>query len=231
MPTTGDLILFRHTARKKSANLLGQTFARFRKTDLCHVAVAYGQHTMVDAQPRVGIAQYSIQNVLGGLSRGSYRVLRNRVLALDLDLQREVRLYIHDSVGGRYNWFFMLYEYEDGAFCSEYAARIYNRIGLSFASDTAAYVLPGDLVRLFKRSDWRDVTTEYLDYLSLAMRPVVSTASVARALAEAAATLRRSEVRSELGELEASHFINRATRLRKSLWKRNLSERSIVSEA
>jgi len=226
MPATGDLLLFRHTARKKSVNVLGQAIARLRRIDICHVAIAYGQHTMADAQPAVGIAPYAIQDVLAGLPRDSYRVLRNRVLANDPELQHSVRLYIHDSVGGKYNWFFLLYEHEHGAFCSEYAARIYNHIGLGFASDTAAYVLPGDLARLFKRSDWCDVTKEYIAYLSPKRYPSVSTVAVAEVLGKSDVVLRRAQIRAELVQLESSHFVNRAARLRKSRWARSLSMRS-----
>lgn len=225
MPTVGDLLLFRHTGRKKSINVVGQAIARFRKTDISHVAIACGEHTLADAQPNVGIAPYAILDELASLPRDSFRVLRNRVLANDSELQRNVRLYIHDSVGGKYNWFFLLYEHKHGAFCSEYAARIFNHVGLGFAGKTAAYVLPGDLARLFKRSDWIDVTKEYIEYLSPKLYPSVSTAAVAEALGKSDAVMKRAQAQAELREFKSSHFFNRAARLRKSRLARSLSMR------
>lgn len=166
MPKLGDLVLFRASSKDSAANRLAQSVARLQKSEVTHVALTYGSHTFVDARPGVGIWMHPIDDELSGQSAGAYTVIRNRALDIDNTLQRKLQTFVELSVGGNYNWLFLLMQRDSNAFCSEFVARAYEYLGLGIASKSPVQVLPSELQDLKRRSDWTDVTAEYAAYVT-----------------------------------------------------------------
>jgi hypothetical protein len=210
----GDIVLFRSGTKGASANRMAQSIARLKKSQVNHVALTYGSHTLVDAQPKLGIEAHSIAESIRKNLPGSFTVLRNRVLASDDHLRSKLRSYIMSSVGNRYNWLFLLVERKEYSFCSEFVGRAFEHIKLGLAFKAPAEILPTDLEYLAKRADWVDVSNEYVSYLAPREFEGVS-ASILKTLQKSEAVIREAEVEFELNWIASLDSLRERSRAQK----------------
>jgi Permuted papain-like amidase enzyme, YaeF/YiiX, C92 family len=215
MPQLGDIVLFRSGTKGASVNRMAQSIARLKKSQVNHVALTYGSHTLVDAQPNLGIEAHSIAESIKKNLPGSFTVLRNRVLSSDDNLKSKLRSYVLESIGDRYNWLFLLGERKEYSFCSEFVGRAFEHIKLGLAFKAPAEILPSDLEYLAKRADWVNVSKEYISYLTPKEFEGHSASSL-KILQESEAVMREAEVEFELSWIASLDSLRERSRAKRN---------------
>lgn len=166
MPSSqpGDII-FLSPSSGKSLSTLAQSMARRTQAPHGHVALAAKQGNVMHAMPRRGVHAQTIRSLLLDDDNGEFKVFRNRNLNPNGAplLRLEDHSWFHN--GQRYNWRFFFRPRSDASFCSEFAAKVYEPIGIAISPRSPTATLPIDIYKFISGSpDWEDITEIYTEF-------------------------------------------------------------------
>lgn len=160
---TGDLIFF-HSSKRSSFNAAAQSAARLTVAKHTHIAITIKQGNAIHAMPQFGVQMEEIRELLLGNEDG-FLVLRKKSLQHDIPrlCLLEDSLLFHSRQ--RYNFLFLMRERRHASFCSELAAKAYERSGMMISPRSPSKTLPMDIFRyLESNSEWSDVTAVYQEF-------------------------------------------------------------------
>jgi len=156
---TGDIILISQS--KKNANLIMQSIVRLSKARHSHVAISISEFSLIHAMPKRGVCIDSLGEYLN--DNGNFVVYRSEAASQEnkLGLLRE-NLQHHNLQN--YSLFNILFSSWRHSFCSELAAKAYEKSGLQITKKyrKPKTVLPIDIYEYVKENpSWINVTDEY----------------------------------------------------------------------
>jgi hypothetical protein len=156
---TGDIILI--SQAKKNYNLVAQFLLRGKKAEHRHVAIALYNFSLIHAMPESGVHLVSLVKYLN--ENRDFVVFRNRYATTDdypYLLEKYIRYY---NLQG-YSVFNYYIHSRRHSYCSELAAKAYEKSGLRLVEDKmkTRKVLPSDIYRhVSNHPDWLNITDEY----------------------------------------------------------------------
>ncbi|UDG02848.1 hypothetical protein LH408_10565 [Enterobacter cloacae] len=156
---TGDIILF--SRPKKSANIVVQSVLTRRNAKHHHVAIALYNYSLIHAMPKLGIHLRPLVEYLN--ENKDFVVFRHISSLSEINSEHLEKNLRHHHLQ-RYSLLNTIYTSPRHSFCSELAAKAYEKSGmqLTHGNKNPKSVLPSDIFNYVSSSpDWVDITQHY----------------------------------------------------------------------